>query len=31
LVLLDPQRGIGDAEVQRRINQWLLDVHGGAS
>jgi hypothetical protein len=31
LVLLDPQCGIGDAEAQRRINRWLLDVHGDAS
>ncbi|NPT54595.1 hypothetical protein GNZ13_08225 [Paraburkholderia sp. 5N] len=27
LVLLDSQRGIGDAQAQRRIREWLVDVH----
>jgi hypothetical protein len=27
LVLLDSQRGIADAEAQRRISKWLVDVH----
>ena len=32
LVLLDSQHGIGDAQVQQRIREWLADVHtDGAS
>lgn len=27
LVLLDAQRGIGDAQVQQRIRTWLVEVH----
>ncbi|AOI66342.1 hypothetical protein WS51_22675 [Burkholderia territorii] len=27
LVLLDAQRGIGDAQVQQRIREWLVEVH----
>ncbi|MFP3586385.1 HAD domain-containing protein [Paraburkholderia sp. SIMBA_055] len=28
LVLLDPKKGIGDSTAQRRIMEWLVDVHG---
>ncbi|MEX3999689.1 hypothetical protein AB4Y38_12415 [Paraburkholderia sp. EG285A] len=28
MVLLDPKKGIGDATVQHRIGEWLVDVHG---
>ncbi len=28
LELLDPRRGIGDAKVQNRIRDWLVEVHG---
>lgn len=27
LVLLDAQRGIGDAQVQQRIREWLVEAH----
>ncbi|WP_198386451.1 HAD domain-containing protein, partial [Burkholderia ubonensis] len=30
LVLLDAQRGIGDANAQRRIREWLAEVHDSA-
>ncbi len=28
LVLLDSQRGIGEAQAQQRIRDWLAEVHG---
>ncbi|RBB35978.1 hypothetical protein DPV79_26895 [Burkholderia reimsis] len=30
LVLLDGQRGIGDAEAQQRIRDWLAEAHGSS-
>lgn len=28
LLLLDPKKGIGDANAQQRIMEWLVDAHG---